>query len=83
MVEIGRSYFVYLLASRINGTLYVGVTSELLNRTIQHRERGCGSIGTHLGSDCLSRPPGVTPRESGPRGSLGTSVWTGSWVVAA
>jgi putative endonuclease len=38
MVEVGHTYFVYLLASRINGTLYVGVTGDLLNRTIQHRE---------------------------------------------
>jgi putative endonuclease len=29
---------VYLLASRDNGTLYVGVTSHLLQRVWQHRE---------------------------------------------
>ena len=29
---------VYLLTSRRNGTLYVGVTSELLTRIHQHRE---------------------------------------------
>jgi len=29
---------VYLLASRRNGTLYVGVTSNLLQRIHQHRE---------------------------------------------
>ena len=29
---------VYLLASRRNGTLYVGVTSDLLQRIHQHRE---------------------------------------------
>ena len=28
---------VYLLASRRNGTLYIGVTSDLLQRTWQHR----------------------------------------------
>jgi putative endonuclease len=31
-------YFVYLLASRRNGTLYVGVTSNLAERVGQHRE---------------------------------------------
>ena len=30
--------FVYILASRRNGTLYVGVTSDLLNRVRQHNE---------------------------------------------
>ena len=29
---------VYILASKRNGTLYVGVTSNLLQRTWQHRE---------------------------------------------
>jgi len=29
---------VYLLASRRNGTLYAGVTSDLISRTWQHRE---------------------------------------------
>lgn len=29
---------VYLLASRRNGTLYVGVTSDLMSRIHQHRE---------------------------------------------
>ena len=29
---------VYLLASKRNGTLYVGVTSDLIRRTWEHRE---------------------------------------------
>jgi putative endonuclease len=36
------SCFVYILASRRNGTLYIGVTSDLLGRMEQHRE-GIGS----------------------------------------
>jgi putative endonuclease len=36
------SGFVYILASRRNGTLYIGVTSDLLGRMEQHRE-GIGS----------------------------------------
>ena len=30
-------YYVYILASGINGTLYVGVTNNLLNRSFQHK----------------------------------------------
>jgi putative endonuclease len=33
-----RSYFVYLLASRRNGTLYVGVTNDLAKRVWQHKQ---------------------------------------------
>jgi putative endonuclease len=34
---MGRQFFVYILASRRNGTLYVGMTSDLIGRIWQHR----------------------------------------------
>jgi len=33
-----NTYYVYILASRRNGTLYVGVTNQLVRRVGQHRE---------------------------------------------
>ena len=33
-----RFYYVYILASRRNGTLYVGATNDLLRRIGEHRE---------------------------------------------
>jgi len=33
-----RTYFVYILASRRNGTLYIGVTNNLVRRVAEHRD---------------------------------------------
>ena len=31
-------YYVYILASRRNGTLYIGMSSDLVRRTWEHKE---------------------------------------------
>ena len=33
-----KQYYIYILASRKNGTLYVGVTSDLLKRIYAHKQ---------------------------------------------
>ena len=35
---MAKAFHVYVLASRRNGTLYVGITSNLVQRTWQHKE---------------------------------------------
>lgn len=32
-------YFVYILASKRNGTLYIGITSDLIKRIWEHKEK--------------------------------------------
>ncbi len=48
-----KSYFVYILASKRNGTLYIGVTSDLKRRVWEHKNKIIKGFTEKYGVDKL------------------------------
>ncbi len=48
-----QGYFVYILASRRNGTLYTGVTSDLVGRISEHKQDLTPGFTTQYGVKTL------------------------------
>jgi putative endonuclease len=48
-----RTFYVYILASRIGGTLYIGVTNDLIRRVAQHKAKMAEGFTKKYGIDRL------------------------------
>ena len=48
-----RRFFVYMLASGLRGTLYIGVTSNLPKRVWEHKEKAVPGFTKRYGVDRL------------------------------
>ena len=53
IITIGAGLYVYLLASRKHGTLYVGVTNDLVRRVYQHKTRVVSGFTSRYAVDRL------------------------------
>lgn len=47
------AYFVYILASDRNGTLYIGVTNDLIRRIYEHKSKVVRGFTSRYGVDRL------------------------------
>jgi putative endonuclease len=47
------AYYVYLLASKKHGTLYLGVTNDLVRRVYEHRTKAVAGFSARYGIDKL------------------------------
>jgi len=48
-----KQYYVYILASAKNGTLYTGVTSDLIKRVYEHKSKAADGFTKKYGADKL------------------------------
>jgi putative endonuclease len=48
-MQRNHTYFVYILASRLQGTLYIGVTNDLRRRVQEHRDGEGGRFTQRYG----------------------------------
>lgn len=53
MIEQSKQPAVYIMASQRNGTLYTGVTSDLVRRVWQHKFSDDGGFTTRYGCSML------------------------------
>ena len=52
--EMTKQPYVYILASKRNGTLYIGVTSNLIQRIWQHKNNQVDGFTKKYNQSCIS-----------------------------
>jgi len=72
---------VYILASARNGTLYIGVTSNLPQRVWQHREDFLGGFTRRYGIKTLVHYEAHDTMESAIRREKQMKLWKRSWKI--
>jgi putative endonuclease len=50
---MGQQYYVYILSSRKHGTLYIGITNDLIRRVYQHQSKAVRGFTKRYGVDKL------------------------------
>ncbi len=77
-----RSFRVYILASRIGGTLYIGVTSDLVRRVYEHREELIPGFTSEHGVHRLVYYEQHATAESAIRREKRLKKWNRAWKIA-
>jgi putative endonuclease len=76
-----RIFYVYILASRRNGTLYVGVTSNLVKRVWEHRENVVPGFTKTYGVHRLVWFEQHATAESAIRREKRLKTWLRAWKI--
>ena len=73
--------YVYLLASKPRGTLYVGVTSDLARRVWEHKENAVPGFTARCGVDKLVWFEAHDDAEAAIRREKQIKEWKRSWKI--
>jgi putative endonuclease len=74
-----KAFFVYLLASGLRGTLYIGVTSNLLKRIWEHKIKAVPGFTSKYGVDRLVWYEACPSAESAIRREKQMKEWKREW----
>ncbi len=77
----GTIFYVYLLASKPYGTLYVGVTSELTRRVWEHKIKAVPGFTTRYGVDRLVWFETHDSAEAAMRRERQIKEWRRDWKI--
>lgn len=75
------AFYVYILASRRNGTLYVGYTDDLVRRVIAHKAKTLGGFTTRYGVGRLVWFEEHETRESAWTRERRIKEWKRAWKI--
>ena len=76
-----RSYWVYILASRIGGTLYIGITSDLIRRVYEHRSKAAPGFTKRYGVSRLVYFEQCSDVEFAIRREKRLKKWPRAWKI--
>ena len=77
-----RNFYVYILASRIGGTLYIGVTNDLIRRVAEHRLKSVKGFTKKYDVDKLVYFECFEDIEAAIHREKRLKKWTRAWKVA-
>ncbi len=76
-----KAYFVYILASSRNGTLYIGVTNNLERRTYEHKNNAMKGFTQKYGVHRLVWYESTNNIESAIQREKQIKKWNRSWKI--
>lgn len=76
-----KSGYVYIMASQRNGTLYLGVTSDLIQRDYQHREGLIGGFTRKYGCKMLVWYQAFDDLQAARHRELQMKEWRRAWKL--